>query len=112
MKQFCFTCDLKDDPQLIQDYINHHKPENVWPEINQSILDAGVTSMEIFISGNRLFMIMQTLDEFSLEEKALMDKQNSKVQEWENLMWHFQQAVPWAIDGEKWTLMKPIFNLS
>ena len=61
--------------------------------------------------GNRLFMIMETVDDFSFEEKAEMDANNPKVQEWENLMWKYQQALPMAKEGEKWLLMKQIFKL-
>ncbi|HEV8285032.1 MAG TPA: L-rhamnose mutarotase [Chitinophagaceae bacterium] len=34
-----------------------------------------------------------------------------KVEEWEQLMWSFQQPLPWAKEGEKWMLMDKIFKL-
>jgi L-rhamnose mutarotase len=40
-----------------------------------------------------------------------MDASNPKVQEWENLMWNYQQPVKGALKGEKWVLMKKIFEL-
>jgi len=33
------------------------------------------------------------------------------VQEWEKLMWKYQQALPKAKPGEKWVLMNKIFEL-
>jgi L-rhamnose mutarotase len=33
------------------------------------------------------------------------------VQEWEELMWKYQQALPCAERGEKWMLMEKIFEL-
>jgi L-rhamnose mutarotase len=33
------------------------------------------------------------------------------VQEWEDLMWRYQQALPSAREGEKWLLMDKIFEL-
>jgi L-rhamnose mutarotase len=33
------------------------------------------------------------------------------VQEWEELMWKYQQAIPGAKPGEKWVLMNKIFEL-
>jgi L-rhamnose mutarotase len=33
------------------------------------------------------------------------------VQEWEQLMWQFQQELPNAKPGEKWMLMERIFKL-
>jgi L-rhamnose mutarotase len=39
-----------------------------------------------------------------------MDAANLKVREWEQLMWHYQQAIPSAKPGEKWVLMEKIFE--
>lgn len=108
-KQYCFACDLKDDQQLIAEYETHH--EAVWPEIQKSIKDAGISDMEIYRCGNRLFMIMEATPEYDPERKKQMDLSNSKVQEWENLMWKYQQALPFANPGEKWIEMKQIFKL-
>ena len=56
-------------------------------------------------------MIMETTDDFSFDEKGKMDAENPKVQEWETLMWKYQQALPMAKIGEKWLLMNKIFDL-
>lgn len=110
MKRFCLALDLKDDAQLISEYENYHKA--VWPEIKKSITDSGITNMEIYRVANRLFMIMETTDHFSFEAKATADASNEKVQEWEQLMWKYQQALPTAKPGEKWMLMQKIFSLN
>ncbi|MFC0182938.1 L-rhamnose mutarotase [Pseudarcicella hirudinis] len=109
MKRYCLALDLVDDPELIAEYEAYHK--NVWPEILKSITDAGVEVMQIYRLGNRLFMIMEVNEHFSFEQKGEMDKNNPKVQEWENLMWKYQQALPLAREGEKWMLMDKIFEL-
>jgi len=111
MKKYCLAGDLVDDAALIAEYENWHKKENAWPEIMKSIKDSGIVDMEIYRTGNRLFMIMETADDFSFERKAAMDEANPKVQEWEQLMWKFQKALPWAKRGEKWILMNKIFQL-
>jgi L-rhamnose mutarotase len=111
MKRYCLALDLIDDPALIAEYEHWHKSENAWPEIRKSILDSGIANMEIYRTGNRLFMIMETDDAFSFEQKSAMDEANPKVQEWEQLMWKFQQPLPWAKQGEKWILMDKIFEL-
>lgn len=110
MKKFCLALDLKDDAQLISEYEKYHKA--VWPEIKKSITDAGITNMEIYRVANRLFMIMETTDDFSFEAKSKADAANEKVQEWEQLMWKYQQALPTAKPGEKWMLMQKIFSLN
>jgi L-rhamnose mutarotase len=111
MKRYCLALDLIDDPALIAEYEHWHQAENTWPEIKKSISGSGITSMEIYRTGNRLFMIMETDDSFSFERKGAMDAGNAKVQEWEQLMWRFQQPLPWAKPGEKWVLMNRIFQL-
>jgi len=110
MKRYCLTLDLKNDAQLIAEYEAYHK--DIWPEIGKSILDSGITNMEIYRFDNRLMMIMETADSFSFERKAAMDTGNPKVQEWETLMWKFQQPLKNAKPGEKWVLMEEIFKLN
>ncbi|HVI45964.1 MAG TPA: L-rhamnose mutarotase [Chitinophaga sp.] len=109
MKRYCLALDLVDDPQLISEYEAYHR--DVWPEIKKSITDGGITGMEIYRAGNRLFMIMEVNDTFSFERKGAMDATNPKVQEWEQLMWKYQQALPVAKPGEKWIIMDKIFAL-
>ena len=109
MKRYCLALDLKDDAALIAEYEAFHK--KVWPEILQSISSAGIEQMEIYRTGNRMFMIMEVKDDFSFEAKARADAANEKVQEWEKLMWTYQQALPLAKQGEKWMLMEKIFSL-
>jgi L-rhamnose mutarotase len=109
MQKYCLALDLKDDPKLIAEYEAYHK--KIWPEIEASIKDAGITNLEIYRIGTRLFMILEANDTFSFEKKGEMDADNPKVQEWETLMWHYQQALPQAKAGEKWLLMDKIFQL-
>lgn len=109
MKKYCLALDLKDDPVLIDQYKAHHK--KVWPEITQSLIDSGIENAEIYCVGNRLFMILEVIDSFSFEQKEQMDNANRKVQEWEELMWKYQQKMPWAKENEKWVLMDKIYEL-
>ena len=110
MKRYCLALDLADDPQLIREYKRHH--ENVWPEILQSLRDSGIEDLEIYLLGTRLFMIIEANDRFSFDQKAQADRKNSRVQEWEQLMWKFQRPLPQAKPGEKCMLMDKIFKLA
>ena len=108
-RRYCLTLDLKDDPGLIAKYKRYH--EQVWPEILKSIRDSGIEDMEIYLLGTRMLMIMEVNEKFSFEAKAKADRENPKIQEWEELMWKFQKSLPQAQPGEKWLLMERIFKL-
>lgn len=109
MKRYALALDLVNDPTLIAEYEAYH--QQVWPEIQESITSAGITDMEIYRFENRLFMIMEVDASFSFGRKGIMDADNPKVQDWEQLMWKYQQAIPGAKPGEKWVLMERIFKL-
>jgi L-rhamnose mutarotase len=109
MARYCFALDLQDDPAIIAEYEKYH--ESVWPEILQSLRDSGILQMEIYRVLNRLFMILEGDEGFSFEKKMQMDRNNPKVQEWETLMWKYQQGLPGLASGEKWMPAKCVFRL-
>lgn len=109
MNRYCFALDLIDDPKIIEEYEKYH--EAVWPDILQSLKEAGIVDMEIYRVLNRLFMIIEGNDYFSFERKMEMDSKNPRVQEWETLMWNYQQGLPGLPVGEKWMPAKLVFKL-
>lgn len=109
MTRYVLALDLVDQADLIEEYESYHRA--IWPEIEESIFSAGVHQMAIYRFGNRLMMLMDVGDDFSFERKADADAKNERVQEWEKLMWKYQQALPGAKAGEKWVLMDKIFEL-
>ena len=109
MQKYCLALDLKNDAALIADYEQYHK--RIPDAIDKSIRDAGVTNLEIYRTGNRMFMILEATDDFSFEKKGKMDAENPDVQAWETLMWRFQKALPKSKKGEKWIIMDKIFQL-
>ncbi len=106
-----YALDLKNDPELIAAYERWHQPDHIWPEIVDSIRAAGILDLEIFRTGNRLVMVLDLTADYSPEAKAAADAANPRVQAWEQLMWQFQQALPFAQPGDKWVPMNPIFSL-
>jgi L-rhamnose mutarotase len=111
MKTWCLALDLQDDPELIEKYKWYHQREHIWPEVIDNIRRQGILSERIYSVGNRLFMVLETTDDFSFEAKAARDAADPKMQEWEELMWTFQKPLPQAKAGEKWILMEKIFDL-
>lgn len=109
MKTYCLILDLKEDPQLIEQYKKYH--QHVWPEIIDSIKASGISDMRIYNVADRLVMIIEADDDFSFEKKAEMDQNNAKVQEWEKLMDTYQKRLPFVAPDQKWVPMEEIFRL-
>jgi L-rhamnose mutarotase len=110
MPRYCLTFDLQNDPKKIAEYKRRH--QKIWPEVRDSLYAAGILAMEIYLTGTRLFMIMDVNDSFSIEKKAAMDRANPKVQEWEASMAEFQDVPEGADPVRRWTLMDKVFDLA
>ncbi|TAN04861.1 MAG: L-rhamnose mutarotase [Rhodanobacteraceae bacterium] len=106
-----YALDLHDDPELIAEYERWHRAENIWPEVVASIRAAGILDLEIFRAGNRLVMVLDVPEDYSVEAKATADAADPRMQAWEALMWRFQRALPFAKPGEKWLPMTRLFSL-
>jgi L-rhamnose mutarotase len=111
VKRYCQTLDLKDDPDLIQEYVKRHGKACQWPEIREGIRSVGILEMEIYLLGTRLFMIVETPLDFEWDEAFARLAELPRQSEWEEYMSVFQQSDPKATSSEKWKLMDRIFYL-
>ena len=110
-KRYCKTLTLEDDPQLIKEYRKVHAPGSTWPEITQGMIDVGILDMEIYIMGNRLFMIMDTLPEFDHDQAMTELATKPRQSEWEAFVSRFQKTSSEATADEKWQVMDRIYKL-
>jgi L-rhamnose mutarotase len=104
--------DLADDAQAIAQYEAWHAAGAVPPAISASIRSADILAMDIYRSGNRLVMIMETNAGFDPAAKAEADTADPAVRAWEAMMAQVQRPLPWAITGSKWTPADHIFSLA
>ena len=109
MKRFCQTLELKDDPDMVKAYIHEHS--RVWPEVQEGIRQVGILDMQIYALGNKLFMIMDTIDDFDWEKDNARLSTLPRQAEWEAYMSRFQGCYPNAPSTDKWKLMTKIFEL-
>lgn len=110
--RLCFALDLKDDPALVEQYRRYHAPGGPPAAVTRALRASGVEALEIYLCGNRLFMVLEGGPEFSLQAKAQADANNPEVQRWEELMWKFQQRLPWSDPDQKWVPAQKIYDLS
>jgi L-rhamnose mutarotase len=111
MQRFCLTLDLRDDPELISEYLYWHRKENIWPEIPEGIKAVGIRSMDIYLLGNRLFMIIEAGPGFDFNRDMARLATLPRQAEWENFVSRFQVSEPGSGSAEKWKRMDQIFAL-
>ena len=110
MPRFGLTLNLKDDPDVIEQYKTYHR--NVWPEVLDSLREVGITQMDIYLIGNRLFMAIDTVDDFDpVHDFPRHLEIHPRCREWDVLMRNFQERVPEAEPGEWWATMEQVFEL-
>jgi L-rhamnose mutarotase len=109
--RYALALDLVDDAQRIADYEKAH--EKIWPEVRDHLHEQGVTSMEIYRLGTRLFMLMEVDPAvYDAQAMARASLDNPAIVRWETLMWTYQVPTPWTPAGEKWVVMQQIFDLA
>ncbi len=111
-QRHCLVVDLHNDEGSIWEYEHYHRPGNVWPGVLESIRDSGISEMCIHRFEDRLVMIINADEGFSISEKALNDAQNPIVEEWETLMNRYQKLSSNTDERAKWCEAPLIFRLS
>ena len=111
VKRYCQTLSLKDNPELISAYRKAHSKEEAWPEIREGIRSVGILEMEIYILGNKLFMIFETPLDFDWDEAMKKLATLPRQAEWEEYVASFQQCAKGATSDEKWQMMERMFYL-
>jgi len=111
-KRYCKALKLEENPELIKEYKKVHAPEAAWPEITQGMREVGILDMEIYILGNQLFMIMDTVPDFDHEKAMKKLAQKPRQAEWEAYVSRFQKTSADASADEKWHLMERIYKLN
>ena len=81
--------------------------------VRLSTLGDGVESLEIWLVGDRMFMLMeQDTDRApNPETKRARDTANPEVAAWDTLMASFQKSLPFA-PGQTWVEMERVYALS
>lgn len=112
VKRYCRTMQLREgDQKFIDDYRHAHSEDVIWKEIIDGIRQVGILEMEIYILGNKLFMIVETPLDFNWDEAMERLAKLPRQQEWETFMSRFQDCSAEATADEKWQMMDRMFHL-
>jgi len=115
LQRRCFALDLKDDAAAIDSYKRWHRPGGPPAQVTRSLRDAGIAALDIYLIGNRLFMIMDSDPAAASSAKSTDDSDNPHVQAWEMLMRELQQDLPFPpkeSSAGKWQLLEHIYSLA
>jgi L-rhamnose mutarotase len=105
----CLALDLVDDAALIQEYCRMHEPGSVWPAVIGHIRALGIESMEIWLRGDRLLMVIEASDDYPRSDPSEFRRlENAR---WEACMATFQRVLRDPAPGDKWSPMRCIFRL-
>ena len=111
MKEIAFALDLKDDPANIREYCDWH--QKVWPEIMRGMAAYGVISQNIYLIGNRLFMVLEVEDDFDYRRDfGRYLEETPRAKEWDAFMHGYQLQVPWVQEGDWWAPMERVYDLN
>ena len=109
MKTYAKTLLLQDDPAKIAAYQHYHAA--VWPEVPAALRGSGVTGMRIWLLGRRMFMLMETTDDYDPAAGGGQYASAPRVQEWERLMRTLQERAPEAPPDQWWAHMELVFDM-
>jgi L-rhamnose mutarotase len=110
MAIFALTLNLKDDPRLVEEYLEHHR--RVWPEVLDALKTTGVEDIKIYLSGRRLFMVMVAPEGFDPARSFVEYTKNPVAQRWDTLMKTYQEKVPEAGPEQWWMPLAPVFDFA
>ncbi len=106
-RRMCFALDLVDDAALIAAYEAAHAPGAARPAVTAAIRAKGFLAMEIWRTGDRLFMIAEVADDWPRAIPTALAAEDAR---WEADMDRFQKPINSA-GGAKWAEMTRIFTL-
>jgi L-rhamnose mutarotase len=108
-KSFAMTLNLKDRASVIDRYKKYHLA--VWPDVIEGLRSIGISKMNIFLVGRRLFMYFEAPDDFDIGSDFPRYMASGRAKEWDDLMRTFQEPVPEAAKGAWWAEMGEVFDL-
>lgn len=109
MKRFVQRLFLVDNPDSLAAYRKAH--DEIWPDIRQGILNAGVKTMELYLLDNMAIMIAECDDDVDFDKAMASLADDPRQQQWEEYVAQWQQCNKDDSSSAKWQRMTHIFSL-
>jgi L-rhamnose mutarotase len=84
---------------------------DVWPEVRQALIDAGVHNYSIFCYGSWLFSYYELPDDVAVEDVHAVISKNPACQRWEELMHRLQEPLPESGGADWWVAMEDVWHI-
>ena len=107
MKRYGRILRLK--PGAEQEYERLH--QNIWPEVAESVRQAGITNYTIFRYGQWLFSYFELPDERDLGDVAQTATVGDACRKWEQLMRNYLEPLPESPKDNWWVAMEEVWRL-
>jgi L-rhamnose mutarotase len=88
------TLELKNDPELLREYVEIHRLDNIWAQVLKNMDDIGILDMEIYLFDYHVFLIMDTRPDFDLEREGERWANMPQEREWQRFVAKFQKTDP------------------
>jgi L-rhamnose mutarotase len=108
MKTYAYALDLKDQDEVIRQYVEFHK--HVPAEVIEAGKKLGIISDTIYLIGNRLFRITLATDDYDPDSCGDYAEMSPVSKEWDEKMRTFQKPIDAGKPGEWWARMKQVYH--
>lgn len=105
-KRFVMALEIENNKELLKEYKEIHKRDNLWPQILTNMDTVGIKDMELYLYNNQVFLVMDTNVAFDMEKDGERWSQLPQEKEWQEYVSKFQKVKPKSKAVEKWKQIK------
>lgn len=107
-QRLVLTLGIKNDPELLKEYVDAHHPDNVWPQVLANMDTVGIRDMELYLLGYQAFLVMDTATSFDMDQVSARWSELPEEKEWQRYVARFQKANIQSNAAEKWNPLTQI----
>ena len=110
MRQLCLVAAAPQDEALLAEYAHIHEPANIPASTIRALRRSGIHDCRIYKAEDRLIMIIEAEDGFSMQRAAALNAGDEEVQSWNRRIASLLQGS--AAAGPLWVEAARLFDLA